>query len=117
MKSVAFAVVVALASVLAVPLRAASISGELIDTYCYANHSIRGLPHAACAVKCARAGIPVGLLEDGTHRIIVLLPEKDLAPLPPALINQMGHSVVIDGQPVVKGGATFFVVRRFVITR
>lgn len=99
------------------PLHAATISGELIDTYCYAHHSIRGLPHAACAVKCARAGIPVGLLEDGTHRIIVLLPEKDLSPLPPALINQMGHNVVIEGEPVVKGGATFFVVRSFRVTR
>ena len=103
--------------VFASSLRAATITGEVIDTFCYAKVGIRGLPHAACGIKCARAGVPVGLLEDKTRRVYVLLAEKDASPLPPALINQMGHKVVIEGEPVTKGGATFFVVRRFRVIR
>ena len=94
-------------------LHAATITGEVIDTFCYAKVGIRGLPHAACGIKCARAGVPVGLLDEKTHRVYVLLASKDATPLPPALIEQMGRNVVIDGEPVVKGGATFFVVRSF----
>jgi hypothetical protein len=94
-------------------LRAATITGEVIDTFCYAKIGIRGPAHAACGIKCARAGVPVGLLEEKTRRIYILLAPKDASPLPPALIEQMGRNVVVEGDPVTKGGAAFFVVRSF----
>jgi hypothetical protein len=98
-------------------LQAATITGEVIDSFCYAKVGIRGLPHAACGIKCARSGVPVGLLEEKTRRVYVLLASKDATPLPPALIEQMGRNVVIEGDPVMKGGATFFVVRSFRVIR
>ena len=89
----------------------------MIDTFCYAKVGIRGPAHAACGIKCARSGVPVGLLEEKTRRAYVLLASKDATPLPPALIEQMGRNVEIDGDPVMKGGANFLIVRSFRVIR
>jgi hypothetical protein len=89
------------------------ISGELVDTYCYAKIGVRGAPHAACALKCVRAGIPPALLEANTRRVYVLLPSADASALPPALIAAMGKKVEISGDVIAKGGTTFLTVRSF----
>ena len=94
-----------------------AISGELIDTYCYAKVGVRGAPHAACALKCVRAGIAAGLLESKTRRVYVLLPSADATALPPALVAQMGHEVEISGDVIAKGGTNFLTVRSFRLTR
>jgi hypothetical protein len=93
--------------------RAATLTGEVIDTYCYAHVGIRGPAHAACGLKCAKAGVPVGLLENGTRKIYVLLADRDATPLPPQLVAQMGREVVVEGDVVAKGGSLFFKVRSF----
>jgi hypothetical protein len=93
------------------------ISGELVDTYCYAKIGVRGEPHAACAIKCVRAGIPAGLLETKTRRVYVLLPSADATALPPSLIAAMGKQVEIGGDVVTKGGASFLAVRSFRVRR
>jgi hypothetical protein len=53
--------------VLAAPLQAATITGEVIDSFCYAKIGIRGPAHAECGIKCARKGVPVALLEEKTR--------------------------------------------------
>ena len=97
--------------------RAATITGELIDSYCFAHARIAGEGHAACALKCIHAGIPASLLEKGTRRVYVLLPMKDAGPLPAPLIAQMGHAVAIEGDVLPANGTTFLVVRSFRLTR
>jgi hypothetical protein len=94
-----------------------AITGELIDTYCYAKIGVRGEPHSACAIKCVRAGIPAGLLEAKTRRVYVLLPSADATALPPSLIAAMGQQVEISGDVVAKGGASFLAVRSFRVRR
>jgi hypothetical protein len=95
----------------------ATFTGELVDSYCYAHSRITGQPHAACALKCARVGIPVALLEKKTGRVYVLLPEKDATSLPPALVAQMAKNVAIDGDTFAVGGTTYLLVRGFRVTR
>jgi len=102
---------------LAAPLQAATFTGEVIDSFCYAKVGVRGPAHAACGIKCARQGVPVALLEEKTRRVYVLLAPKDAEAVPPALVNQMGRTVLIEGETVVKGGTTFLVVRSFRVTR
>lgn len=99
--------------VLATSSQAATITGEVIDSFCYAKAGVRGPAHAACGIKCARKGVPVALLEDKTRRVYVLLAPNDAEPIPPALVDQMGHAVTIEGDAIVKGGTTFLVVRSF----
>lgn len=94
-----------------------AIRGELIDTYCYAKIGVRGEPHAACAIKCVRAGIPAGLLEAKTRRVFVLLPPADASALPKELIAAMGREVEISGDTIAKGGTSFLTVRSFRVTR
>jgi hypothetical protein len=90
-----------------------SISGELIDSYCYAHARIAGPAHAACALKCVRAGIPPALLDSATRKVYVLLPAKDASALPPELIAQMGHPVTVEGDLLPTNGTTFLIVRSF----
>ncbi len=99
--------------VIGMPVQAATFTGEVIDSFCYAKIGVRGPEHAACGIKCARKGVPVALLEEKTRRVYVLLAPKDAEPVPAALINQMGRTVRIEGETVVKGGTTFLVVRSF----
>jgi hypothetical protein len=92
---------------------AATITGEVIDTFCYAHARVAGAPHAACALRCLRAGVPAGLLESATRRVYVLLPSNDATPLPPALIAQAGHRVTIEGDVIATNGTTFLMVKSF----
>ncbi len=97
--------------------RAATLTGELLDTYCYAHSRIAGPGHAACALKCARAGVPLALIDDKTHRVYLLLPAKDAGPLPPALVALAGRRVTIDGDVLPTNGTTFLTVKSFAATR
>lgn len=103
--------------VLAGPAHAATVTGEVIDSFCYAKAGVRGAAHAACGIKCARKGVPVALLEEKTRRVYVLLAPKDAEPIPNALVEKMGRAVVVEGDLVAKGGTTFLVVRSFRATR
>lgn len=102
---------------IAAPMRAATLTGEIVDTFCYANSQIAGPAHTACALKCAKAGMPLALLDDTTHRVYLLLPEKDAGPLPPALVAMAGKRVSIDGDVLPTHGVLFLRVKGFKSTR
>jgi hypothetical protein len=106
-----------LALLAAINLRAATFTGELIDTYCYAHSRVAGPGHAACALKCAKAGVPLGLIDDKTHRVYVLLLAKDAGPLPPALVALAGKRAAIDGDLLTTNGTTFLTVKSFAAIR
>src|SRR5438094_10288870 len=86
-----------------------SITGEVIDTFCYAAMGAKGASHKQCGIDCAKKGIPVGLLEKagGIH---ILLPSKDKTPLPDDVINRMGQTVTVTGHAHKKGGVAFLTV-------
>jgi hypothetical protein len=49
-----------------------TMTGEVIDLYCYMGHKSAGAEHAKCATSCIKKGIPVGFLTaDGTMYVIV----------------------------------------------
>jgi hypothetical protein len=86
------------------------VSGELIDTYCYVLMGAKGESHRQCAIDCVKAGIPAGILEDGTNKVYVLLPPKDKSPLPKAVIEKMARKVTIHGYVFTKGGNQFLTI-------
>ncbi len=95
------------------PLRAAetaTVTGEIIDTYCFALMGAKGESHRQCAIECVQKGIPAGLLEDGTNKVYVLLPNKDKAPLPKAVIDKMAKKVTITGKTYASGGSQFLTI-------
>lgn len=87
-----------------------TVRGEVIDTYCYSLAGAKGEGHRQCALECAKKGIPVGLLEDGTNKVYVLLPNKDKSSLPQAVIDNMARKVTITGKVVESGGSRFLTV-------
>lgn len=87
-----------------------SVTGEVIDTFCYGTMGAKGTGHKQCGVDCAKKGIPVGLLEKGSEKVHILLPTKDKTALPDDVINKMGETVTVTGHPYTKGGVAFLTV-------
>lgn len=87
-----------------------TVKGELIDTYCYATMGAKGPSHRACATACVKKGIPAGLLEDGTNKVYVLLPNKDGSSLPPEVMEKMAEKVTITGKVYSQGGSQFLTI-------
>lgn len=87
-----------------------TVKGEVIDTYCYGLMGAKGEGHRKCGIECVEKGIPAGLLENGTDKVYVLLPNKDRSPLPKAVIEKMGRQATITGKAVTVGGSQFLTV-------
>jgi len=87
-----------------------TVKGEVIDTFCYALMGAKGESHRQCAIDCVKAGIPAGLLEEGTGKVYVLLPNKDKSGLPKGVIDKMGRMASITGKVFTTGGSNFLTV-------
>src|SRR5512136_3178580 len=86
------------------------ITGEIIDTYCFALMGAKGESHRQCAIDCVKAGIPAGLLEEGTGKVYVLLPSKDKSGLPKGVMDKMAKKVTITGKVYTSGGSQFLTI-------
>jgi hypothetical protein len=88
-----------------------TVKGEVIDTYCYSLMGAKGESHRQCAIDCFKAGIPAGLLENGTNKVFVLLPNKDKTSLPQsAILEKMGRQASITGKVYTVGGSNFLTI-------
>jgi len=87
-----------------------TVKGEVIDTYCYALMGAKGESHRQCAIDCVKAGIPAGLLEEGTGKVYVLLPNKDKTGLPKGVIDKLGRMASITGKVYTSGGSNFLTI-------
>ena len=87
-----------------------SVKGEIIDTYCYSLMGVKGESHRQCAIDCLKAGIPAGILEEGTGKVYVLLPSKDKTGLPKGVIDKSGRTATVTGKVYVVGGSQFLTV-------
>jgi len=87
-----------------------TVKGEVIDTYCYALMGAKGESHRQCAIDCVKAGIPAGLLEEGTGKVYVLLPNKDKTGLPKGVIDKMGRMATVTGKAYTSSGSNFLTV-------
>lgn len=87
-----------------------AITGELVETFCYAKVRIGGVAHAACGIECAKRGIPLAIVDAQSHKAYVLLPGRDKSTVPPELVAQMGRNVTIRGEIITRGGNNFITV-------
>jgi len=81
-----------------------TIKGELVDSLCYVTMGATGAGHKQCAIDCAKAGIPVSILEEGTGKLYTVLPKEDKTGLPESVISKMGETVTLKGDLYEKGG-------------
>ncbi len=105
-------VVLALALVTASSAAApkAKVSGEIVDSACYIKSGARGESHRACAQRCADAGIPLALVEDGTGNVVWLASVDDMETPNARLREHAGRKVTITGTWVERGGAKLLLV-------
>ena len=87
-----------------------TIKGELVDSLCYVAMNAKGAGHKQCAMDCAKAGIPISMLEDGTGKLYTVLPKEDKTGYPASVINRMGETVTLKGDLYENGGQRYVTV-------
>jgi len=87
-----------------------SVTGTLEDSFCYGTMGAHGASHKKCAMGCAKAGIPVSLVEKGSKKIYVLLPPKNAQAIPDEVVSKMEDTVTVTGKEYSKGGVNFLTV-------
>jgi hypothetical protein len=81
----------------------ATISGEVVDMWCYLEGGDRGPAKRDCATACAKAGNPIAVLDaKGTVHVAAGL--QDHRPARDLLIDRMSDQVTVSGTLVRKGG-------------
>ena len=107
----AAAVLAAVALPAAAAEQKVSVTGEVIDSACYIKMGARGESHRECAQKCADAGIPLALLQDGTNKVVWLASENDAETPNKQLRPYAGRKVTISGTWAERGGAKLLIVQ------
>jgi len=87
-----------------------SVTGEVIDSFCYITMGAKGESHRECTQKCADAGIPLALLEDGSNKVIWLFANEDMKTPSAMLRPHAGRKVVIEGEYAERGGTKILLV-------
>ena len=79
------------------------VKGEVVDLWCYLEGGDHGAEHKSCAISCAKAGNPVGLVTE-KGEVYVMMGIKDHQPGKEVLIEKMAETVTVEGTLVKKGG-------------
>ena len=87
-----------------------TIKGELVDSLCYISMASTGSGHKQCAMDCAKAGIPISIVEDGTGKVYTVLPKTDKTGYPATVISKMGDKVTLKGDLYENGGNKYVAV-------
>ena len=87
-----------------------TVKGEIVDSLCYLGMGAKGPSHKKCGMDCAKAGIPVSIVEEGSGKMYVLMSGKDMTGLPASITNKMGETVTISGDLYSNGGSQFIAV-------
>lgn len=87
-----------------------TVKGEIVDSLCYLGMGAKGPSHKKCGMDCAKAGIPVSIVEKGTGKMYVLMSNKDMTGLPESVTTKMGETVTLSGDLYTNGGSQFIAV-------
>jgi len=90
----------------AAPKTEAKLLGEVICLSCYVDHESKGPEHAACAASCAKRGVPMGILEDKTGNVFMVV--KGHTGANEALQPFAGKKAALSGRWLERGGAKIF---------
>ena len=94
-----------------------SITGEVIDTWCYLTEIMvpEGTAHHQCAIWCAAGGIPVGILDDsGKVYMVMKYGDEDTTVRPPAIMNVQTHRVAVKGDLYERDGINYLFIDQVV---
>jgi hypothetical protein len=77
-----------------------TLTGEVIDLMCYADHNSSGAKHAECAATCIKGGGPVAILSDGKAYLVV----GNHKPMNDELAEYAGKTITLRGKLATNGG-------------
>ena len=80
-----------------------TVTGEVVDLWCYLEGGDRGPAKKECATACAKAGNSIGVL-DSKGNLYVAAGLKDHQPAQTLLLNRMSDQVTVTGTLVRAGG-------------
>lgn len=86
-----------------------SVTGEVVDLWCYFEAGDRGPAKRECATACAKAGNPIGVL-DGKGNLYVTAGLKDHQAGRELLQDKMSQEVTVTGTLVKKAGVQMIFV-------
>jgi hypothetical protein len=92
------------------------IQGEVVDITCYLRHDSKGAKHVKCAEYCANLGMPLGLLEDETNQLYLIIPAGHEDPKP-LVFPHLGDKVKVHGKLYAMGGLTGVEIEKIEETR
>jgi hypothetical protein len=84
----------------------ATITGEVIDTKCYMlkGEEGRGKDHKECALKCAKAGVPLAILQEKTNLVYFTAKARGMSGANEMLMPFVAERVSVTGTVVERGG-------------
>ncbi len=94
-----------------------SITGEVIDSWCYITEIMfaTGTAHHRCAIWCAAGGIPVGILaDDGQVYMVLKMGDDTTSVANPAIMRIQTHRVTVDGDLYRRDGINYLLISRVV---
>lgn len=102
--------------------RKVTLTGELIDTWCYvsqimgSSEAVTGTAHHVCAVWCAAGGIPVGILNKEDQKVYMVLSfEGDGTSVAnEKVMNLQSHEVTVNGTAFELDGLSYINVEEIV---
>jgi len=93
-----------------------TIVGEVVESQCYItglNGPGKGLSHKECALKCAKGGIPLSILEDKTGTLYLAgQSKKAMAGANELLIPFVAEKVKATGRVFEKGGMKMLLISK-----
>ena len=90
-----------------------TVTGEIIDTWCYVTEIMfaEGTAHHQCAVWCALGGIPVSILgEDGNVYVVLKIEDEESNVANPRIVNIQTHKVTASGDLYKRDGVRYLIV-------
>lgn len=89
-----------------------TVTGEIVDTWCYISEIMygQGTAHHQCAVWCAIGGIPVSV-KDAAGDVYIILRIEDEDPVDsPRIVKIQTHEVTVHGDLYERDGVKYLLV-------
>jgi hypothetical protein len=94
-----------------------TVTGEIIDSWCYLSEIMYALgsAHHQCAVWCARGGVPVGILGEDEQVYVVLKMQDDAAVLEnPGIMRVQTNKVTVEGNLYERDSVKYIAIDKIV---
>jgi hypothetical protein len=94
-----------------------TVTGEIIDSWCYLSEIMwaLGSAHHRCAIWCARGGVPVSILGEDEEVYVLLLVEDDPSVIGnEAIFRVQTNEVVVEGDLYERDSVKYLAVNKIV---